>query len=116
MVKYPVLIYENKEMVLELKEFLIKFLRHQNVQFVCEYILARTFENIFLVSCKPSINPSIEISATSVITNFRRQIENGETVSLTQDVGKLLQKISSTDLPFDCCVELRGTVIVLRQT
>lgn len=116
MVKYPVLIYEDKEMVLQLKEFLTKFLQQENVQFICEYILARTFEKIFLVSCEPSINPRIEIIATAVIDNFRRPIENGQTASLTQDVGKLLQKISSTDLPFDCRVELRGTVVVLRQS
>ena len=116
MVQHPTLIYEDKELVLGLKALLSTIASKENITQLCEYVLARELEQVFLVSCNPPINQRIEAIVDVVRNNYQRIADNGENVRLTQDVGKLLQKINSTDIPFDCSVNLRGTVIVLRQT
>lgn len=112
---YPTLIYEDKEMVKRLKALASNITSKENITQLCVYILARELEQVFLVSCNPPINKRFEAIADVVRNSYQRVTDNGENVRLTQDVGKLLQKINSTDIPFDCSVDLRGTVILLRQ-
>lgn len=110
---YPVYILGAEECVSHLLDFLEKMgYEKETVAKISEYTIARAIDDVFLVDCMPAFDAEMEKLALAIRQNLVRR-EGEQQYTMDKDVGTLLHKVSSSDLPFECTVKLHGNTLLL---
>lgn len=111
--QYPVYILGVEECVSNLQEFLGKLgYTSEDVTKISEYTIARAIDDVFLVDCSPAFDAEMEKLARGIRQHLVRR-EGEHTITIDKDVGTLLHKVSSSDLPFECTAKLHGDTLLL---
>lgn len=78
------------------------------VRSLCEQTFARALEDVFIIDCSSflAVDPMAEALTTHARKKYLR-CEGEVNYTLEQDVGHLLHKINSSNIPFECAVLLR---------